>query len=176
MRAPALLRPPGRPRRNAGACGRLCGGVSLFTLSGGPGEDAGDPIPSEVNEMMVVPTAQPDPEAQSQTPDERTCETTPEETNRSVLLGAAGNRATGEPGRPAGRPEGIHTRSTRTRSGRKCGRGCASWPGSSPAPTWSRRLAGEQPAEPAPRCLRTAAIAARPYHKTARNVMPREAL
>ena len=85
-----------------------------------------------------------DTETPSHTHNERICETTPEETSRSVLLGAAENQATGDPERPAGRPEGIHPRSTRTRSGRPRRRGCASWPGSSPVPTWSGRFTERQ--------------------------------
>ncbi len=108
-----------------------------------------------------------DPRRDTETPphthNERICETTSEETSRSVPPGAAGNRAIRKPGPPAGRPPGIHPRSTRTRRRRRCRRGCASWPGSSPAPTWSGRrngtprsrhrsggLTGEQPTEPAP--------------------------
>ncbi len=77
---------------------------------------------------------------------ERICETTPEETGRSVPPGAAGNRATGDPESPAERrrPPGEHPRSTPTHRRRQCRRGCASWPGSSPVPTWSGRLTGRR--------------------------------
>ena len=85
-----------------------------------------------------------DTQTPSHTHNERICETTPEETSRSVPPGSAENQATGDPGPPAGRPEGIHPRSTRTRSGRPRRRGCASWPESSPEPTWRGRYTGRR--------------------------------
>ena len=132
-RAPALMRVPGRPRTSAGSCGRLCGGGSLLTLSGGVARDADDPSRLEVNEMILKLEPRPDTETPSRTHSERTCETTPEETSRSVSPGAAR-----KPQPSAGRPPGIHPRSTRRPSGRRWRRGCASWPGSSPAPTCGR--------------------------------------
>ena len=116
----------------------------MFTLSGGVADDADDPNRYEVNDMILELEPRHDAETPSHTPNERTCETTPEETSRSFPPAATGNRATRDPGRQAGRPEGIHPRSTRTRSGRQCRRGCASWPGSSPGPIWSGRLTGRR--------------------------------
>ena len=88
------------------------------------------PYGTEVNDMCLNPITQLDTEAQSHNPNERLCETRREQTERRALPGATGNQ-----GPQAEILQGQHHRSTPTRSGIGCRKGCASWPGSSPAPT-----------------------------------------
>ena len=73
--------------------------------------------------MILNRVFQHDMEAQSQTHDERICETRQEQTESRVPPGATEN-----PGPPAGRRQVEHPRSAPPKSGSRFRWGCASWP------------------------------------------------
>ena len=131
---------PVRPRTSAVPHRRFFPASRWLTISGGVGEEADDPNRCEVKEMTLIAMTQLDTEALFHTPNERICVTTPEETHRRGPAAAAGHQ-----GPPASRPQSESPSSIPPGSERRCRQACASWRGSSPAPTSGGRHPGRRP-------------------------------
>ena len=120
------------PAAGPSGCGAAAGDV---------GEHARGHSLREVNDMILAQKSRPDTATRSHTHNERICETRRKLTEGRAP-GATANRATGNPGPPASRLQREHPRSTPLASGKGWRWGCASWPGSSPAPTCGGRWNG----------------------------------